>query len=370
VIPAGETLKLGIGAPFTGDNAGVSLAFSQAAQIAIEEANASPIEGFTFSQIDQNDEGNAEGGEAAATALAADPTVVAVVGHAFSGASRGAIPIYEAAGIPMMSPTATNPTLTQNGSRVFNRVTFSDTQQGRLMAEYLYTVLNLRKLAIIADESVYSIGLADVATATFTELGGEVVVRVDIQSEQEDYSEALAEVAAAAPDAIFFPGYTPEVAIIVSNLEAADLGGAVFSASDGVNVQDLIELSGDASEGVYTSGDAEAPDSPAKEAFRQAHLAKFGQEPNDVSRSIWSAYDAANILIAAVREVAFLGEDGKLYVPRTALVDRVRATSDYQGTSGLIDCDATGECNTVGPDISVIQNGQAVPVPLDALRTE
>lgn len=369
MIPAGETIKLAIAAPLTGDSASIGLSFSQATQIAVQVANQTPIEGFQFAQLDENDEGTADGGKAAAERIVAvQPTgVVAVVGHAFSGASREAIPVYEAAGIPMMSPSATNPALTQNGSQVFNRVIFNDNAQGDLAARYLYQVLNVRKLAILHDDSIYSQGLAGVAQDRFTELGGEVVIFQEIAPDLTDYTEALAPVAEAAPEAIFFPGYTPEFSAVINSLEGANLSDVIFIGSDGVNTQTMIELTGDRSEGLYLTGEAEPEPSAEKDAFDALYEETFGVDPGTTSRATWAAYDAANVLIAAVRQVALAGEDGNLYIPRQALIEAVRNTRDYAGVSGVVTCNDTGECNSTGPDISVIQNGEGVTVPLTAL---
>ena len=110
-----------------------------------------------------------------ANKLVSDPTIVAIAGHIFSGATEAAMPIYEKAGIPMMSPSATNPPLTQKGSKVFNRVAFTDAAQGKFAAEYLFNTLGIKKIAVMHDGQAYGQGLAEVVAARFTELGGEVV---------------------------------------------------------------------------------------------------------------------------------------------------------------------------------------------------
>src|SRR5512140_2461067 len=117
VFSAGQTIKIGMGAPMTGDNASFGKDISQAAKIALSDAGK--FNGFSFELDAQDDGGTAEGGASVANKLVADPQIVAIAGHIFSGATKAAIPIYEAANIPMMSPSATNPPLTQSGSKVF-----------------------------------------------------------------------------------------------------------------------------------------------------------------------------------------------------------------------------------------------------------
>jgi branched-chain amino acid transport system substrate-binding protein len=367
-IAAGDPVKFAIAAPLTGDSAGIGLSYSQAMQLAIMESE--PIAGFALAQVDENDRGTREGAVASAERIIADPNIVALVGHAFSGATLAALPLYEAAGIPLLSPTATNPTLSQQGSRVFNRTIFNDNAQGDLAARYLYDVLNIRRLALIDDGSVYAMGLAAVARDRFIELGGEIVGEFQIEPDLDDYTAVLLEVAATEPEAIFFPGYTVEVAVMVQNLDDAELRDVVFIGSDGVNTGTLIELAGDAAEGVYLTGEALPPETDAKIAFDALYRATFGAESDSVSRAIWNAYDAARIVIEAVRAVAVVGDDGALYIPRGGLIMAIRSTDGYQGVSGTITCDEVGECNTVGPDISFIQDGTSVRVPMMALDGE
>jgi len=118
VVKSGQTIKIGMGAPMTGDNAAFGQDISQGAKIAMTDAGQ--FKGFSFELVAQDDGGTAEGGAAVANKLVSDPTVAAIEGHIFSGATKAAIPIYEKAGLPMMSPSATNPDLTKQGSKVFN----------------------------------------------------------------------------------------------------------------------------------------------------------------------------------------------------------------------------------------------------------
>ena len=173
VIKSGQTIKIGMGAPMTGDNAAFGQDISQGAKIAMTDGGT--FNGFTFELVAQDDGGTAEGGAAVANKLVSDPTVVAIEGHIFSGATKAAIPIYEKAGLPMMSPSATNPDLTKQGSKVFNRLVFTDAFQGKSAAEYLFNTLKFTKLAVIHDGQAYGQGLAQVVNDTFTQLGGTVV---------------------------------------------------------------------------------------------------------------------------------------------------------------------------------------------------
>ena len=194
VIKPGETIKIGMGAPMTGDNAQFGVDISQGASIAIEDAT--DFEGFKFELVVEDDGGAPEGGAAVANKFVSDPTIVAIAGHIFSGATAAAMPIYEQANIPMMSPSATNPPLTQQGSKVFNRLVFTDEGQSKFAADYMYNKLGFRKIAVMHDGQAYGQGLAQLTNDAFKALGGEVLAFEAITPGETDYSAPLAAVAA------------------------------------------------------------------------------------------------------------------------------------------------------------------------------
>jgi branched-chain amino acid transport system substrate-binding protein len=359
VIAAGQTIKIGMGAPMTGDNAAFGQDISQAAKIAMSDAGK--FQGFAFELVAQDDGGTAEGGAAVANKLVADPTVVAIEGHIFSGATKAAIPIYEAANLPMMSPSATNPALTTTGSKVFNRDVFTDAAQGKFASAYLFNKLGFKQLAILHDGQAYGQGLAQVVNDEFTKLGGTVVAFNAITPGQSDYSAALADIASKKPQAIFYGGYTAEAVILVNEMKQAGLTGATFFGDDGTFGQDFLDRTGANGEGSYSTSLIPL-DSPAKAKFDAAYLAAYGQPAGKLSPYSWTAYDAAAVLIKQIESVAVLS-GGKLYVPRAALVAAVRATNNYQGLSGTITCDSTGECSASGPVFQVDKGGKWVPAP-------
>jgi branched-chain amino acid transport system substrate-binding protein len=360
VIEAGKTIKIGMGAPMTGDNAAFGQDISQAANIAVSDAGQ--FQGFAFELVAEDDGGAPEGGAAVANKLVADPQVVAVAGHIFSGATKAAMPIYEAAGIPMMSPSATNPTLTTTGSKVFNRCVFTDAAQGKFAAEYLFNKLKFTKLAIVHDGQAYGQGLAEVVQKVFTDSGGTVVAFQAITPGESDYSAVLADLASKKPEAIFFGGYTSEAVVIVNQMKQAGLTGVTFFGDDGTFGQDFLDRTGANGEGAYSTS-LIPPATDAKAKFDAAYLAAYGQPAGKLSPYSWTAYDSAAVLIKNIESVAVLGSDGKLYVPRAALVAAVRATKDYLGLSGTITCDATGECSASGPVFNINQGGKWVEAP-------
>ncbi len=357
VIKPGETVKIGMGAPLTGDNASFGIDISDAGKLAITDAGK--FQGFSFELDAQDDGGTPEGGAAVANKLVSDPTVVAIAGHIFSGATSAAIPIYEKAGLPMMSPSATNPDLTKSGSKVFNRLVFTDADQGRYAAQYIFNVLKIKNIAIMHDGQAYGQGLATVVQQQFTNLGGTVVAFQAITPGLSDYSAPLADIASKNPELLYYGGYVAEAVVIINQMKAAGLTKTLFFGDDGTFGQDFLDRTGANGEGAYATALVPAA-SPAKEKFDAAYLAAYGQPAGKLSPYSWTGYDSVAVLIKDIESVAILGTDGNLYIPRGALVTAVRNTKDYQGLSGVVTCSSTGECAGSGPTFYIDKSGKWV----------
>lgn len=357
-IAPGQTIKIGMGAPMTGDYAQFGVDISQGAKIAITDAGE--LEGFKFELVAEDDGGSAEGGASVANKLASDPTVVAIAGHIFSGATDAAMPTYEKAGIPMMSPSATNPPLTEKGSKVFNRVVFTDAAQGKFAAEYLFNTLSVKKIAVMHDGSPYGQGLSDVTAARFAELGGEVVATEAITPGENDYSSPLSAIASKKPEAVYFGGYNGEAVVLANQWVQSGLEGVIFFGCDGTYGDDFLKRSGVNGEGSYAVS-LVPTSSDAVTKFNETYLQQYGAKAGSLSPYTWNAYDATAVLTSAIKSVAVKGGDGNLYIPRAALVAAVRGTKGYQGLSGTLSCDEKGECNASGPIFYTVKDGQWVP---------
>jgi branched-chain amino acid transport system substrate-binding protein len=258
----------------------------------------------------------------------------------------------------MLSASATRADLTEGDQDVFNRIPFTDDIQGTNVAEYLYNELGLRQIAAMHDGDAYGRGLAEKVQEVFTSLGGEVVAFEAVTVGETDYTAILTDIGAQNPEAIFFGGYYSEAAVIANGMPVAGLGDAVLFSDDGTFGASFIELAGAQAEGVYATS-ALPPSSPEKEAFDAQYLATYGQEAGALSTFTWHGYDVTSALISAIRQVAILGGDGNLYIPREALVDAVNGLSGFDGLTGNISCSG-GECNTAGPTFFVVQNGEWV----------
>lgn len=356
VIKKDQTVKIGYAGPMTGDYSQFGVDMSQAMQLAITDFG--DVQGWKVEMAIEDDGGGAEGGAAVSNKLVSDPTFVAMAGHAFSGATAAAIPIYEKAGIPMMSPSATNPDLTTKGSSVFNRNAFTDTEQGIGAAKYLYEKLGIKKLALMHDGGDYGQGLANVVKENFITLGGEVVAFEAVTPGESDYSAPLAAVASSSPEALYFGGYNAEAAVLVNQMEQAGLSGVVFFGGDGIYGKDFLAKVGANGEGVY-SATLVPPGTDPILKFNQAYMSAYGTEAGVLSAYTWNSYDAIGALVSAINSVAIV-EGDTLYIPRAALVDAVRTMKDYQGIAGVITCQANGECNASGPVFYIVQDGDWV----------
>jgi branched-chain amino acid transport system substrate-binding protein len=260
----------------------------------------------------------------------------------------------------MMSPSATNPDLTKAGSQVFNRLVFTDAAQGKFAAEYMYNTLGFRKIAVMHDGQAYGQGLAQVVNDEFTALGGEVTDFQAITPGESDYSAPLAAIAANSPEALYYGGYVQEGVVLVNGMKSSGLTDTVFYGCDGTFGQDFLDRTGANGEGSYGTSLIPAA-SEAKDAFDAAYLEKFGTEAGKLSPFTWNAYDSAASLAFAIKSVAFVGDDGNLYIPRGALVEAVRSLNNYQGIGGVVTCDDTGECSGSGPTFYIVKDGEWVP---------
>lgn len=355
----GDKIKIGYVGPTTGDYSAFGIDISRGAHLAVK---AHPdVKGFEIQVLVEDTQGTPEQGAAVANKLAADPQVVAINGHTFSGSTEVAIPIYGEAGIVMVSPSATNPDLTKLGSPVFNRVVFHDEMQGDFASRYIYEKLGVRKMAVMHDGGAYGQGLADTTANFFEDLGGTVVGGEAITPGETDYSAPLAAIAALQPELIYFGGYDADAAVLVSQMAAAGLEGVLFFGCDGTYGTNYLDLAGDAAEGTY-SAYVPIPESDAFSKFQADYEADYGDPQGKLSPFSPHGYDAMSVIITALEKVAVESGDS-LVIPRKALADAVRSTKDFEGLTGSLTCSAMGECAAAAVLFMQVQNGEWVKGP-------
>jgi len=353
VIEEGSTIKIGYAGPMAGDYSAFGIDISNAGMLAAEDAGE--LEGFAFELLVEDTQGSGEGGASVANLYVSDPDVVAIAGHTFSGSTAAAIPIYNEARLPMLSPSATRADLTEGDQDVFNRIPFTDDLQGQFAAEYLYNVLGVTKLAVMHDGDAYGKGVAEKVQEVFMSLGGEVVAVEAVTPGETDYSAVLTSIGASDPEAIYYGGYYPEAAVVAQGMPVAGMEDIVLFSDDGSYGEAFIELAGENSEGVYAATGAPL-ESAAKAEFDAYYESVYGDPPGAISTFTWHGYDVVDALVQAIKSVAILGDDGNLYIPREALVAAVNGLEGYDGLTGVLTCNG-GECNASGPSFQVVQDG-------------
>ncbi len=374
VVAPGETVKIALVTDLTGPIAPMGLDILQAGELAAMEVNeAGGIDGFDVELVVEDDQCSGDQGTTVGNLVASNLEIVAVAGHSCSGPTIAASDVYEEARLPMMSPSATNYTLTSRGYDVFNRVAFSDGAQGEVDANYMYKILGIRKLAILHDNDAYGQGLAEVVESVFTDLGGEVVSFGGIILEDQDYRPVLTPLVTLEPEAIFFGGYQEQAILLVTQMQDVGLQDVIFFSDDGTKAQAFIDGAGDAAEGAYASF-AETPPGnvAANEAFDARYKELYGTSPDEQGPFHAHSYDAMMILINAVKEVAVVDDAGNLVIDREELIKAVRNTKDYPGLTGTLSCDAKGECGAGRVIVYQVENGEwvAVDVPEDLLTMD
>jgi len=296
---------------------------------------------------------SAEGGQTAATKIASNEDVVAVVGHNCSSSCTPAAPIYDDAGMTMVSPSCTAPSLTAPDlhSASLLRSCHNDSVQGKIAAEFAYNTLGARSAATIHDGSPYAEQLQAVFADSFKELGGEVTAQEAVNVGDTDMRPLLTSIATGSPDVLYYPIFIAEGGFITSqSAEVSGLENTILMGADGMQSPDFITAAGAAGENMYLTGPDLSFGNVIYDKFLETYQSKYGTAP--VAPFHAHAFDATNMILNAIEKVAVESE-GTLYIPRGALRDALYATSGMDGITGTLSCDANGDC--ADPKISVVQ---------------
>jgi branched-chain amino acid transport system substrate-binding protein len=338
-LAPGDPVHIAYGMVIAGPNESLGIDSRNGVEIAIDDVGGE-IMGHPI-QFDGQDTGcNAETGQAAGAALAADPTIVAVIGTSCSSEARVALPLLADAGFVVVSSSNTAPDLTAPGSEnnhvpAYARTAHNDNLQGTLAAEFVFNELGFTKAATIHDGSLYADQLRQVFERRFLELGGEIVAQEAVSLGQTDMSANLTAIAAGAPELIYLPIFLPEGGFIIRQAkQTPGLENVQLMGADGLFSPEVIEAAGEDVEGFLISSPALAGD--AYTEFLGKYEAKFGTGP--ISTFHAHAYDAFMIVKNAIEKVAVQDADGTLHIPRQALREAVAATANYQGLVGTLTC--------------------------------
>ena len=364
-VADGDPIQLASSLVISGPNTQLGLDSQWGVEIAIDYANEDGgILGHTITLQPEDDGCNAEGGQTSAQKIVSNPDIVAMIGTSCSGAGVPASEIISEAGYVMVSPSNTAPVLTDADTHGagYLRTAHNDKVQGRAMAEFAYNELGLRTAAAIHDGDPYTEGLASVFRAAFEELGGEVVAFEAVTPDANDLTPVLTTIAAAGPpEFLYYPVFIELGANITKQAQEVDgLEGVVLAAADGVQSPDFIAAAGDAAEGMYASGPDLGFGNELYTKFLATYQEKYGTEPTAPFHA--HAFDATNIVLAAIEKVAQQGDDGSLLIGRQDLRDALFATSGFAGVTGTLTCDDNGDCADPKIAVNEVQNGEFVPI--------
>ena len=324
-----NTILLGEVGSLTGAQATFGVSTRNGIDLALKEVNAAGgVKGKKVAVRVYDDQGKPEEAAQAVTRLITQDKVVLILGEVASSNSLAMAEKAQAAGVPMITPSSTNPSVTEKGEYIF-RVCFIDPFQGYVMAKFARENLKATQVAILQDnKSAYSIGLTDVFTQKFAEMGGKIVTTESYSQGDTDFRAQLTAIKKTKPQAIYVPGYYNDVGIIAR--QARELGLMVpLLGGDGWESDKLFELGGTAIEGSYYSNhySVDNPDPKVQEfitKYKEAH----GAVPDSVAAL---AYDAAWLAIDAMKRAPDLS--GK------AIRDAIAATKDFPGVAGTINLD-------------------------------
>lgn len=372
-VGSGEQIQIRSLNAITGDVAFLGIPNQRGIELAITDFG--DIEGHSVTiGTGLDDLCSAEGGQAAAQTITADDKVVGVIGTSCSGAAAAASPLISGAGMVMISPSNTSPSLTSDlkgtAGKDYNpgyyRTAHNDLFQGQAVAQFAYNDLGMRKAAAIHDGDPYTDGLATAFSDAFQELGGEMVVYTSVNKGDTDMSAVLTEVAAGSPDMLFFPIFPAEGIPIAQQIGGIPgLENITLIAADGLLVDNFLEIA--EASGIYHSGpdlnfgNNTSPTGTNADSFLAAYEAAYGEAP---TAPFWAhAYDATIMLLTAIKEVAVVDGD-TIFIDRQLLRDELDKTSGFSGIIGSITCDDFGDCGA--QRIAIILNNS--PNDLDAAK--
>ena len=363
-VAPGEDIQIRSLEAISGDVAFLGIPNQRGTELAILDFG--PIAGHNVSiGTPLDDLCSSDGGQSAAQTIVSDDRVVGVIGTSCSGAAAGAIPLISEAGMVMISPSNTSPSLTsdlagnanENYYPGYYRTAHNDLFQGAAVADFAFNELGVTNAAGIHDGDPYTNGLVQAFADAFEGLGGTISVFTAVNKGDTDMTPVLTEVAAGSPEMIFFPIFMPEGGFIAQQVRGVSgLEDTILVAADGMLVDNFLELP--ESEGVYMSGpdlrygDNQSEIGTNADDFLAAYDTAYGEPPSAV---FWAhSYDATVLLLTAISEVAVEGADGTLYIDRQAVRDALTSTSNFAGIIGTLSCDDFGDCGA--QRITVVRN--------------
>lgn len=334
-------LKIGFFGALTGDAANLGINIKNGAELAVNQYNEKNPD-CKVSLVTFDSQGDPSVAPGLAQKAVTDKKLVGIVGPAFSGESKAADPIFDKAGLNIITASATNPALSTNGWKTFHRILGNDATQGPAAAKYIKDVLKAEKAFVIDDSSEYGKGLADIVRK---DLGGQVAGTDAVQQKQTDFSGTVTKVVASKAPAVFYGGYYAEAALLVKQLRSAGYKGT-FVAADGVKDDGFIKAAGSAAEGAIVTCPCLPPDKAGD--FAAAYKKAYNSDPATYSAE---AYDAANVFLAGIKAGKTSSEDMNAFI----------GSYDEKGVTKQVKFDDKGEPAEVTVWAYKVEGGKIVP---------
>ena len=348
---AADTIKLGVAGAHSGDLASYGLPTVKAAELVVKEINAKG--GILVRQVEllvEDDVCKPEVATNTATKLVSQKVDV-VIGHICSGATKAALGIYKDAKVIVISPSATNPDLTQSGQYPnFYRTIASDDAQALLEVNFAIDKLKVKKIAVLHDKGDYGKGLAEYAKKFIDESRKATVVLFEgITPGAVDYSAVVQKIKRSGAEAVIFGGYHPEASSIVSQMRKKDMK-IHFISDEGVKDDIFMKVAGKYAEGVYATGPKDVSKNPLAIAAIEAHKKAYGADPGAF---FLNAYAAAQAILNAIQKAGSSDY---------AAVGKALQTESVETPLGKIKFDKRGDAIGVGFSMYQVRNGVYVEV--------
>jgi len=344
-----KTAKIGVISPLSGELSALGLGIQHSVELAVKQANdKKTIPGWTLEVDPQDDQALPDPGKNAATKLAGDKEVVAVVGTLNSSVAQSVQPVLNSANIAMISPANTNPTLTKGADLAtpkrpyasYFRTCTTDDVQGPFAAKYLLDT-GVKSVATIHDKKAYGQGLVAAFTTAFEQGGGKVVNAETINPDDKDFSAVIGKVKGAAPEAVYYGGEYPQAGPLDQQMKAAGLNVPLMGG-DGIFDPAFIELAGKTSDrDLATSVGAPTDTLASAKTFVSDYAAGGYAEPYGAYGAY--AYDAANSIIEGLKVSLASASDAES--ARQATIDAIGKVS-FNGATGPVSFDQYGDTKT------------------------
>jgi branched-chain amino acid transport system substrate-binding protein len=346
--PPPLVVKLGHSAPLTGPQAHIGKDNENGARLAVEDANAAKIKlgerDVKFELIGDDDQADPKQGILVAQKFV-DAKVNAVIGHLNSGTTIPASKIYSDAGIPQVSPSATNPTYTHQGFKTAFRVMANDEQQGKVLGQYAGNQLQAKTVAIIDDKTAYGEGLASEFKKAAVAAGVKVVAEEHTDDKAVDFSAILTKVKGKKPDLIFYGGMDPQAAPMAVQIGKLGIKARLLMGDGGCTTE-FLKNAGAAAEGHYCSLPGIPYEKmPGGPKFIERFKAKYG----DIQLYAPYAYDAVMVIVEAVKSA-------KSAEPAAILAEIPK--TDHQGVTTRINFDDNGDLKDGAVSLYVAKGGK------------